>query len=447
MGSEIWGSWGGLVDHLQPHPPSRDNQEVGDSYPCCYRRHNGMQSPLWQACRNLADIANPQSSTPRSRKRSSTNLADLRLAPLSARFAEEVVEPAGPRSAPRSPYEEAKELAYNRNHPSYLQGRSAPSTPGILSRSSSRRHLGGGLSRRGSLYDDGVESNYVSARESPEVSLYGRTNGSGMPKAKSEATLALKTRLTGHHPARHSAKGGVRSPDLPRRSKTHGMNTPRSRSRLNDESWLSHATSTAHTLLQESKGHTWRSSSSLLETNISDEDEDEGYEELAALSTLQLPQTGPESPVSERAQHRWGSRFGSRNASRRTSRRGSMTNLRTPLATADSAGGYFDALEPAEEASSADDDHEAPSADEAELALLAQGRGAGIGGFVDRIVNFSLFDVAESEESGVEASREGEARASAPPLPPPPAPNEEGEKVGLWEDAAWLLSIAGRALT
>lgn len=336
-----------------------------------------------------------------------------------------------------------------RHHPSYLQGRSAPTTPsGILSRSSSRRHLGGGLSRRESLYEEGegLESSYVSARESPEGLDYGRGEDGRMPKAKSEATLALKTRLTGNHPARPERKGGVRSPTLPRRSRTHGYNTPRSRSRLNDESWLSHATSTTHTLLQESKGHTWRSSSSLLDTNVSDDDEDEGYEELAALSTLQ----GPQSPASERAQHRWGSRFGSRNASRRTSRRGSMTNLRTPLATADSAGGYFDALEPAEEASFADDE-QAPSADEAELARLAKGGRSGIGGFVDRIANFSLFDVAESEESGVESSRgEGKQRqvgVRAPPLPPPPAPNEEGERVGLWEDAAWLLSIAGRALT
>ena len=289
-----------------------------------------------------------------------------------------------------------------------------------------------------------MQSNYASARESPEVLVgYASADGGGMTKAKSEATLATKTRLTGSHPARSSMKGGVRSP---KRSRTHGTNTPRSRSRLDDESWLSHATSTTHTLLQESKGHTWRSSSSLLETNVSDDDEDEGYEELAALSTLQLPQTGPESPVSERTQHRWGSRFGSRSASRRTSRRGSVTNLRTPLATADTAGGYFDALEPAQDSDDSDD--EAPSADEAELARLAQGRGSGIGGFVDRIVNFSLFDVAESEESGVESEgRQGEVRARAPPLPPPPAPNEEGERVGMWEDAAWLLSIAGRALT
>ena len=116
------------------------------------------------------------------------------------------------------------------------------------------------------------------------------------------------------------------------------------------------------------------------------------------------------------------------------------------------ASEYFDALDPAQQASSADDDDEAtPSADEAELAKLAQGRSIGIGGLVDRIVNFSLFDVAESEGSDVESSREDKGKPRmgmrAPPLPPPPVPTEEGEKVGMWEDAAWLLSVAGRALT
>ena len=145
------------------------------------------------------------------------------------------------------------------------------------------------------------------------------------------------------------------------------------------------------------------------------------------------------------------------------------------MATGDSAGGYFDALEGTHETPTAGygldssddyDDHEdndqTPSADEAELARLAQGRNTGIGGFVDRIVNFGLFDVAEGEESGMERGEEEdkeerERRAvvdvrtpptSLPlPLPPPPEASETGEKVGLWEDAAWLLSIAGRALT
>lgn len=350
-----------------------------------------------------------------------------------------------------------------------MQGRSAPTSPGILSRSSSRRHLGGGLSRRGSLYDDTVPASEVtivypaSARE--EV-LQTRKESSGIVKAKSEAALGLgqenRQRLSGY---------GVQLSQkrlAPPRSRAGSPNTPRMRSkmRLNanvEEDWLSHANNTTKTLLEEARGQTFlssRNSATALALPSSDEDDmdDEGYEEMAATAQLSSPhRTGTLSPSSPTA-NRWGSRFGSRSGSRRTSRRGSLTNLRTPLATSNVEGAtsYFDNLTvndtgPALIAEESEDDTQDGAAndeaDEAELKHLAQNPSIGFGGIFERIAGVGWFAGGDSEESGQETELEGEQGKRRELPPPPPVPGDDGQRVGLWEDAAWLLSIAGRALT
>lgn len=351
-----------------------------------------------------------------------------------------------------------------------MQGRSAPSSPGILSRSSSRRHLGGGLSRRGSLYDDAATAPGVaivypdSAREE---AMQMRREGSGtIAKAKSEAALGL-----GRQNQRLSGYGVPVSQKrlAPPRSKTASANTPRVRSRVRlaaaaEEDWLSHASAATNALLQEARGQAWltsRDSPAALALPSSDED-DEGYEEMAATARLDSPiNAGTLSPSSPTA-YRWGSRFGSRNGSRRTSRRGSFTNLRTPLATAglDAPTGYFDLPNADYRDASADyiaeeseDDATAGAAadehDEAELTKLAQNPSIGFGGIFERIAGMGWFVGGESEESGAETDLDGEEsrRKSARPPPPPPVPGDDGQRVGAWEDAAWLLSVAGRALT
>jgi hypothetical protein len=370
-------------------------------------------------------------------------------------------------------------MTFARHHPTYMQGRSAPTSPGILSRSSSRKHLGGGLSRRGSLYDDtattaDVSIVYpVSMRE--EVMQSSRSSG-GMTKAKSEAALALEN----FQPHRLSGQGvqlSQKRSSLPR-SKTATSATPRVRSRMRlganaEEDWLTHATATTNALLQESRGQSWLSSRdspaalalpSSDDDDDDDDDDDEGYEELAATAQLSSPNNpGRVSPSSPRA-YRWGSRFGSRSASRMTSRRGSLTNLRTPLTTAslEGATSYFDAhtgigdqrdVAPdfiAEESES-DTIAGAPEAksDEAELKKLVQNPAIGFGGIFDRIAGIGWFAGGDSEDSGLETDLDGgeeRRRARTSPPPPPPAGND-GQRVGVWEDAAWLLSIAGRALT
>ena len=350
-------------------------------------------------------------------------------------------------------------MTFARHHPTYMQGRSAPTSPGILSRSSSRRHLGGGLSRRGSLYDDAVAAADVSIVYPVEMrreSLQTRGEGSGITKAKSEAALAL-----GHQNQQRLSGSAVKSNQTrlaPSRRKTAGSNTPRVRSNMRlsakgEEDWLSHATATANALLQESRGQTWLSSQdspSALALPSSDDDDvdDEGYEEMAATAQLASPQNPRTASPSSPRTYRWGSRFGSRSASRRTSRIGSPTISRTPLhhPNLEGVASYFDAHEESEDDTNAGAIDEGN--DEAELKQLAQNPSIGFGGIFERIAGIGWFAGGDSEESGVETDVEGDEGKQRTPKPlPPPVPGDDGQRVGVWEDAAWLLSVAGRALT
>ncbi|KAK6438025.1 hypothetical protein LTR95_005774 [Oleoguttula sp. CCFEE 5521] len=387
-------------------------------------------------------MASPRQPRSNSKHRSSTNLSNLRFAPLSARFADTAPKKT---SAPRSPYEEAADFTFARHDASYIGGKSAPTTPGVLSRSSSRKHMAGGLSRRGSLYDDQGEE-VAGGDESLTV-------GGGMVKAKSEATLATGERLAGYGVPLRKRQAGQQ------RSRTNGTTTPRVRSRvLHDEDWLSRATTATNALLQESKGQTWiatrDSSASLHVASSEDDDADEGYEEMAAST---IPQSRPRTAASAAATPRpqtWGSRFGSRPASRRTSRRGSVS--RTPGPTSiEPSNTYFDHPALNEVSSPTSSRSASPEVNEAELEALTQTQTNGFGGLVVRVMGFSIFGTAESEESGAdtELDRQRNGDEAVPrrraQLPPPPARQNtaQGEQVGLWEDAAWLLSVAGRALT
>ncbi|KAK5127438.1 hypothetical protein LTR85_006777 [Meristemomyces frigidus] len=408
------------------------------------------------------------SSTPRSSsrsKRSTTDLSNLRLAPLSTKFAELPQE----HHATKSPNDRSPEVTFSRQHSSYLQGKSAPSTPGILSRSSSRRHMGGGLSRRGSLYEN-EDATYQHAAVSRDETGGVRVDvGSGqIPKAKSEAALLLQPRLSGQ---------GVRlKKKYIGRSKT-GTSTPRTRSRARDadDDWLTRTRASTNALLQEAKGQSWlasRDPSTSLAHLASDDSGDEGYEEMAAMSAsnsgLRHPDDTPSQAAARGKSPMWGSRYGSRAPSRRTSRRGSMTALRTPMSgplAGDVIAGYFDE-EPLALSTEPDfvDMDDGDTADETEVARLTGSRSFGLGGIVDRLMGYNLFNVEEREETMEdEADRPDESEEGAQGqetaeekrkrdervrlISPPPAPDgvdEEGE--GGWRDAAWLLSVATKAM-
>ncbi|KAK0263240.1 hypothetical protein LTS09_002431 [Friedmanniomyces endolithicus] len=411
--------------------------------------------------------SNTSRSSSRSR-RSNTNLANLRLAPLSTRFA----DPPELENANKTPNDESPKVTFAQQHSSYIQGKSAPSTPGILSRNSSRRHVGGGLSRRGSLYDDDVQYHYGGVRQGSIAADRAEMGSGQIPKAKSEATLFNRQRRTSRDGA--SLKGQ----QMYGRSKT-GTSTPRRKSgfrNTDEEDWFARASAATHEIVQEAKGQSWlasRNCSTTLTHLESDDDvEDEGYEEMAAQSASHVRSGGPSAEMSPSAARikspMWGSRYGSRSASRRTSRRGSFTGTRTPMAAPGSLDmtSYF-AEDPLAVPIEPDfvlaevDDGEGRD-EEGEVARLSDQHSYGLGGIVDRLMHFNLFSVAEKEEmttdeedrgNGTEDERDQRRAAAAKKkrnegqvvLPPaPPGGGEQGE--GSWQDAAWLLSVASKAI-
>jgi hypothetical protein len=295
--------------------------------------------------------------------------------------------------------------------------------------------------------------------------------GSGqITKAKSEAALLARPRPSGQNvPVKKRQNHG--------RSKT-GTNTPRGKSRqADDDDWLARTRATTHGIVQEAKGQSWlasRDSSTTLTHLESDDDMiDEGYEELAALSAQQARfGSGSVSPAAERVKSpAWGSRYGSRPASRGTSRRGSVTGLRTPLAMPggqDVIRSYFneDPLAAPLEADFviAEPDESEDGDDEDEVARLSDQRGHGVGGIVDRLMNFNLFSVQESGETttdeetsqetedlrtsrvGSEAKRKQEEKDRMTRPPAPPEDRSQALEEGAWQDAAWLLSVASKAM-
>jgi hypothetical protein len=145
------------------------------------------------------------------------------------------------------------------------------------------------------------------------------------------------------------------------------------------------------------------------------------------------------------------------------------TGSRTPLATSgpDGEADYFgedgiSQIEPSFE----DEDEDGGSHDEAAVANFVQHRSFGLGGLVDRVKNFNMFKVEEKEESTedeVDQLSETEEQAKARIAAENRRKREEKEKLvnralpqagheggepgeGGWSDAAWLLSVASKAM-
>ena len=446
-------------------------------------------------------------STPRVRsrsrsKRSTTNLANLRLAPLSTKYEASKGDTLPLKSPLRTPYDADNSADYVRRHPSYLVGQSAPTTPGILSRSNSKRHLGGGLSRRGSLYDQGEDGDADGENENAAPAISYAIAGPGTrrdsnpraeiasgqlgPKAKSEAALLPKQ---SHPPQTRSNRNSAYNP----RGRRSGAATP-TQKREND-SWLTHTGAITSALVREDKGQSYittRQSATSLAPESTDEEDDEdedNYETMAQLaaSTAGMHKhsysyssyasyDGTLSPVSTRygqgqTRSAWGSRYGSRPQSKRGSRLGSPVGTRTPMQRRRSSSGYFDQYDGApqtlteqhaehNEAESDDDDHQ----------VLARADGFGLGNVVDRVMNFNLFgpsntdaettddesssirkvsnETAEQAQKRMEAEKE-RRRLEKDKLTKQagPAPLSKGKEVSAgWQDASWLLSVAAKAL-
>lgn len=370
------------------------------------------------------DVAyNQHSNQARRKNRSSTNLNHLSLAPLTSKL----------------PLKDHDALPDDLNVPtprstSYLQGKSAPTTPGLLSNSPAR---------------------------SSSHHRHASTPGAHLPKSKSATHLASRGR---------QSRSGNASPGHHRRRKDDsGALSARDR---NDSDWLLRAGALISSEARESKGQAWlvsRASSTSL-TGMHDEDEDLFERELARereLTSRHTSRRGSLGILDDETPN--GSRLGSRSQSRA----GNRSQMLTPLER-HSIDGYFPHHSHlAEEAHLAGPDfvnldekleaidQDTSQEDEAHVRRLVKRNSAGVGTWFGNVLGWTLFSVEENDE---ESETEGEASdgeveeishsrrsslrqfegvvaTSTEERMPPPKADEGG-----WQDAAWLLSVASKVL-
>ncbi|THX44371.1 hypothetical protein D6D10_00510 [Aureobasidium pullulans] len=393
----------------------------------------------------IQDATSQASNRKRTSRRSHTNLSNLRLAPLSRD-----ISPVDGRMA-----------SLTSPHTSYIEGKSAPTTPSILGRSSSRRQLGGaGLSRKLSIYDAEYAPVQVTTQGLPRSALRPDAGDHIMPKAKSEA--ALNPRPT------RAALPKLRTPLLHPNSTIYAV---KPQDKQNDDDWITRAGLATTSMLRESKGQSWltsRRSSTSLQLAQSSDDEEDALVSKSAISLQRLHFADDEfSPETPRATSRWGSRFGSRAASARNSRRGSRANLESPDLHRDPSDYFGDAVMEPEMSVRPDfvdpRDHSDDEDPEQEVARLAREASFGFGSLIDRLVGWTLFDVTEDREAtDVETETEDETptlrervvhtpvvRPASPPRPRQAvagADRQGNGEDGGWQDAAWLLGVASKVL-
>jgi len=184
-----------------------------------------------------------------------------------------------------------------------------------------------------------------------------------------------------------------------------------------------------------------------------------------------------DSPVTPRYSHNPSvavSRVASARNSRRGSRAGSRMDFMMPLdgrtpSVLAAEGAYFDDVDVAAEPDFVEQEDDG-AVDDEEISRLAKLKGAGLGGLVDKLVGFSLFNVDEDAEdtedekedetaeeavqrkqTNLKRRREQLERAASSSaiattvradITGPPKQGEEGG----WQDAAWLLSVASKVL-
>ncbi|KAI0181343.1 hypothetical protein GGR52DRAFT_31008 [Hypoxylon sp. FL1284] len=364
------------------------------------------------------DVAYKQHANQARRKnRSSTNLQHLSLAPLTSKL-------------PLTDPDELPDFATQsfQHNVSYLQGKSAPTTPRLLQ--SPARTRGNSPSRRHS-------------------SAHEHLNTANIPKSKSTTHLVPPS-------AKRSGLGTL-SP-LPRQ---HGPSS--SHKERSDSDWMLRTGALISSETRESKGQAWlvsRASSTSL-TGMRDVDEETYERELARereLASRRSSRRGSMASAEEEVFPQ-GSRYGSRSQSRV----GSRSRLRTPNERHPQEG-YF-GHDPVEEEFmqgpdfvSLDEKLEAfevdtSQSDEAAVRKLVSGRSGDMSSWM-----WSLFSVEENDEESDDAESDGETEASHIPRSastidfervssaqeeriPPPKSDEGG-----WHDAAWLLTVASKVL-
>ncbi|KAI1397779.1 hypothetical protein F4819DRAFT_63280 [Hypoxylon fuscum] len=350
------------------------------------------------------------------KNRSSTNLQHLSLAPLTSKLPLTDPDDLPDFSA-----------AYN---VSYLQGKSAPTTPRLLQ--SPPRTRGNSPSRRHSSTHDPLNAQ--------------------LPKSKSTTHLTAPN-------ARRSGLGML-SPSL----RQHGPSS--ATKERGDTDWMLRTGALISSGTRESKGQAWlvsRESSTSL-TGVRDAEEEAYERELARERELASRRSSRRGSVASAENSPQASRYGSRSHSRV----GSRAHLRTPIER-HAHEGYFSH----DPAGTGEDGIQGPDfvgldekleafevdtsqSDEAAVRKLVYRKDGGVGSWV-----WSLFSVEENDEEsdnadgdlsdgGTEGSHVPRSASSvdfegfssvAEDRIPPPKPDDGG-----WQDAAWLLSVASKVL-
>ncbi|KAM7208472.1 Protein of unknown function (DUF3984) domain containing protein [Naviculisporaceae sp. PSN 640] len=416
------------------------------------------------------DVAYNQHAA-RRKSRSSTNLNHLSLAPLTTKLPLETDDVDDIISGPIIP-----------RSTSYLQGKSAPTTPRLLSRSP------GGTSRSNSR------------------------SGARLPKSKSAthlvATPTISVRHSSYHHGHPHHGSAARHSASVHTSPTSTRRKPHNHDDRKDSDWLLRAGALISTETRESKGQAWlvsRASSTSL-GGLHDAETEAFERELARERELASRTGSRRGSVHEGdgLHHHSASLYShhspthSRFPSRSQSRVGSRTQLATPSERRSiDVGGYFPMTSPAPIDEDADNeslyagpdfvnlDEKLEAAgldgedalddineDEATVRRLVKRGNGGVGAWFGNLVGVQLFSVEEDEEEddeededdADETEEEGELSSASSVASrgtrrarfaditttslvdleeqmPPPKPD-----VGGWHDAAWLLSVASKVL-
>ncbi|KAJ4347570.1 hypothetical protein N0V95_005307 [Ascochyta clinopodiicola] len=383
-------------------------------------------------------------------------------------------------SVPPSPDEDVSGTRTPRT--SYIAQKSAPTTPGILSLSQSRSASRNGRRSKAYAYDSYFMSERSDVKDAGDIPKAKSTNTLHPGVSFAEPTGPLDHKR--HHTRKHTAP-------LPLRMPLHRHHT----SEGNDD-WLHRAGLAIAGETRDARGQGWlvrKESSTSLVGQSDDFSHDTRHKTL--LSGEPMPDTNQGdyptfSPRMSRAGSRLQSRIGSRVPSARQSRRGSRVGSRIDLAMSGLPSSStrhsfdMDVDESPIEPDFVEADDEGPD-DEEEVARLARERGFGLGGWMDALIGWTLFSVDEDgevssdDDDGTEQApsltrdevklmREVEAKrrkmeresivaASALTVRDGAADEggevkievskpPEGQEAGGWQDAAWLLSVASKAL-
>ncbi|GAO18445.1 uncharacterized protein UV8b_07220 [Ustilaginoidea virens] len=382
------------------------------------------------------DVAYNQHSDPARRKnRSTTNINHLSLAPLTVKL-------------PINDSDAIPDSVVPISHGTYLQGKSAPTTPRLLS--------------RGSV--------------TPRSRSHHRTpSAPGGPIPTSQSSTHL-----GHGGHGKKSRSGASTPRR-RDGPGPGNGNGNGNGGENESDWLLRAGALLSSEAREYKGQAWlvsRQSSTSL-AGVRDADEEAFEQELARereAASRRASRRGSSAAADDDA-----TPGGSRLSSRLNSRKHSMVETRGHAdAPPDRAGADADADDsyfPSHQGGIAGPDfvnldekleeleHDTAQDDEATVRRLVRHGAAGQGSWISNVIGWSLFKVDENEEDseddeadameeekeeeepacagrGVPSHRHFEHVLHAPieRLPPPTADQ------GGWKDAAWLLSVASKVM-